>query len=142
MRILILVDDAASVQPPESTGLWKPSARRDVTTLLPLIDPQRLEIRVCPVREELGARFPFDPVALRRLVRLVRDQRIELIHAMSQNAATYAALAGRLTDIPTLYSVYAIPPTPRYATPQYFIQRLRHLVIAAGVDHAVTSSEL
>ncbi|HUP49729.1 MAG TPA: glycosyltransferase family 4 protein [Thermoanaerobaculia bacterium] len=58
----------------------------------------------------LGARNLRDLAAFRRLTRLIRDERIELIHAHLTYASTWAALVSRLTGVPMIATLHVAPP--------------------------------
>ncbi len=95
-------------------------------------DPTRLHLHVAflkriagnPYEEELrrlgiplthlAARHLRDLAALRRLLRLLRVERIDLVHAHLTYAATWGALAARLTAVPCLASLH-LPPSPESA---------------------------
>ena len=59
----------------------------------------------------LGARNLRDLGAFRRLLRLVREERIDLIHAHLTYAATWAAVCSRLAGVPSVASLHVAPPT-------------------------------
>ncbi len=58
----------------------------------------------------LGARNLRDVAAFRRLLRLIRSEKIDLIHAHLTYAATWAALASRLTQVPSVATLHVAPP--------------------------------
>lgn len=58
----------------------------------------------------LGARNLRDIRAFRRLLRYIRDNRIDLIHAHLAYAATWAALASRITGVPSVATLHVAPP--------------------------------
>jgi glycosyltransferase involved in cell wall biosynthesis len=58
----------------------------------------------------LGARNLRDLGAFRRLLRLVREERIDLIHAHLTYAAIWAAVCSRLTGVPSIASLHVAPP--------------------------------
>jgi glycosyltransferase involved in cell wall biosynthesis len=58
----------------------------------------------------LGARNLLDVRAFRRLLRFIRDHDIDLIHAHLTYAATWAALASRMTGVPSLATLHVAPP--------------------------------
>ena len=59
----------------------------------------------------LGARNLRDVSAFRRLLRFIRDNRIDLIHAHLAYAATWAALASRITGVPSVATLHVAPPS-------------------------------
>jgi glycosyltransferase involved in cell wall biosynthesis len=58
----------------------------------------------------LGARNLRDIAAFRRLIRLVREEHIDLIHAHLTYAATWAAVCSRITGVPSVSSLHVAPP--------------------------------
>ncbi|HEY2323451.1 MAG TPA: glycosyltransferase [Thermoanaerobaculia bacterium] len=58
----------------------------------------------------LGARNLRDVRAFRRLLRFIRENRIDLIHAHLAYAATWAALASRITGVPSVATLHVAPP--------------------------------
>lgn len=88
------------------------------------IDRDRYELFVCCLttiggnvnaREldvvNLGARNLRDIGAFRRLLRFIRANHIDLIHAHLGYAATWAALASRITGVPSVATLHVAPPT-------------------------------
>lgn len=61
----------------------------------------------------LRARNLRDISAFRRLVRLVREQKIDLVHAHLTYAATWAALLSRVTGVPSVASLHVAPPSAK-----------------------------
>src|ERR1043166_6437744 len=59
----------------------------------------------------LGARNLRDVRAFRRLLRFIRENRIDLIHAHLAYAATWAALASRITGVPSVATLHVAPPS-------------------------------
>ncbi|HSD25724.1 MAG TPA: glycosyltransferase, partial [Vicinamibacteria bacterium] len=62
----------------------------------------------------LHARHLRDVGALRRLVRLIREERIDLVHAHLTYAAIFGAVAARLTGTPLVATLH-LPPSPESA---------------------------
>jgi glycosyltransferase involved in cell wall biosynthesis len=58
----------------------------------------------------VGAKNLRDVRAFRKLLRFVREQRIELIHAHLTYAATWAALLSRITGVRSIASLHVAPP--------------------------------
>ena len=58
----------------------------------------------------LGARNLRDVRAFRRLLRFIRENGIDLIHAHLAYAATWAALASRITGVPSVATLHVAPP--------------------------------
>ncbi|HEX8172612.1 MAG TPA: glycosyltransferase [Thermoanaerobaculia bacterium] len=95
------------------------------------IDRARYELFVCylksiegsPIEEQLraagatvvkiGARNLRDLAAFRRLLRFVRDEKIDLIHAHLTYSAIWASLVARLTRVPALATLHVAPPAGR-----------------------------
>jgi glycosyltransferase involved in cell wall biosynthesis len=61
----------------------------------------------------LGARNLRDTAAFRRLLRFVREQRIDLVHAHLTYSAIWSALVSRLTGIPSVASLHVAPSATR-----------------------------
>ena len=58
----------------------------------------------------LGARNLRDIRAFRRLLRVIRENRIDLVHAHLAYAATWAAFASRITGVPSVATLHVAPP--------------------------------
>lgn len=58
----------------------------------------------------LGARNLRDPAAFRRLLRLLREGRFDLVHAHLAYASLWGLLAGRLTGRPVVLTLHVRPP--------------------------------
>jgi glycosyltransferase involved in cell wall biosynthesis len=92
------------------------------------IDRSRIELSICclatiegnAIEEQLrrgraplvnlGARSLRDVGAFRRLLRFVREQRIDVIHAHLTYAAIWAAVVSRITGIPSVATLHVAPP--------------------------------
>lgn len=90
-------------------------------------DPRRVDVQVCFLKRIgdnpfehalrargvrctcLEARNLRDVRAFRRLVRLVRDERIDLVHAHLTSAAIWGTLASRLTGRPCVATLHVLP---------------------------------
>lgn len=59
----------------------------------------------------LGAKNLRDVAAFRRLLAVIRNQKIDLIHAHLTYASTWAALASRLTRVPSVATLHVAPPS-------------------------------
>jgi len=57
----------------------------------------------------VGARNLRDVAAFRRLLRFIREERIDLIHAHLTYSSVWAALASRLTGVPAVASLHVAP---------------------------------
>jgi hypothetical protein len=77
-------------------------------------------------------RSPRNLVTLvRGLQKVVREERIDLIHASENSALLYAALAGRLTKTPVIWHVHS-PLQPR-ARSERLVARMLKLVLPAHI---------
>jgi len=100
------------------------------------LDPRRVRLHVAflkriagnPFEAELrsqgvplvgiGARNLRDVSALRRIVRLIREERFDLVHAHLTDAAIFGALAARLTGTPLVATLHVRPPCgPAWSRP-------------------------
>ncbi|HET8679697.1 MAG TPA: glycosyltransferase [bacterium] len=84
---------------------------------------------------DLNMRVPGDPRAFMRLVRLVRRERIDLIHAHLPMAGVWARIAARLGGVPhVVYTEHNVPQ--RYALPMRVLNRrtykMNDIVIAVS----------
>jgi glycosyltransferase involved in cell wall biosynthesis len=61
----------------------------------------------------LGARNLRDVAAFRRLLKFVRDEQIDLIHAHLTYSAVWSALVSRVTGIPSVASLHVAPSATR-----------------------------
>jgi glycosyltransferase involved in cell wall biosynthesis len=149
MRILMLLDDAVDVegevQLADEEGFVVASVRRDLVRLLPRLNRSRVQPIVYTLRggeKTLDARRWLDPVALRRLLDIVRQQDVELIHALGRRALVYAALVGRVRGLPTLASVYELPSTDAHLLAQNVVQRSYMRLMRWGINRVVVPSEI
>ena len=146
MHVLILVEDSQDLEvyghPEQIRPLDDASPRRDLALLMPEIDPARVQLKIYSVQKDLNAGRRIDTKALRTLVRLLRDEDIELVHAMGGRPAFYAALAGRLAGIPTLASLYGVPFPTKSSRVEQIWQRLVQFVLRRGIDRVVVPSDL
>jgi glycosyltransferase involved in cell wall biosynthesis len=76
------------------------------------VNAQRLEAQGVAVLD-LRARNLRDLAAFRRLLALIREQHIELIHAHLTYAAIWSAIASRLTGVPAVASLHVSPNATR-----------------------------
>lgn len=120
VRILWLLD---SLNVGGAESLVIPFARR--------LDPERFRLTVGSlstagenlVEQELrreaiacvnfGARSLRDTAAFRRLLRFVRDERIDLVHAHLTYSSIWAALLSRMTGVPSVASLHVAPSATR-----------------------------
>jgi glycosyltransferase involved in cell wall biosynthesis len=123
MRVLWLID-----------SLTLGGAEALVPTFARAVDPERVRLQVAFLkslggnpfeRELLAAGVPLthlrarhlrDVGAFRRLVRLVREQRIEVIHAHLTYAAIWGGLCARVTGVPMVATLHTAPSeAPRWS---------------------------
>jgi glycosyltransferase involved in cell wall biosynthesis len=76
------------------------------------VNAQRLRDAGVPVTD-LGARNLRDVRAFRRLLALMREERIALIHAHLTYSAIWSAIASRLTGVPAIASLHVSPDATR-----------------------------
>ena len=76
------------------------------------VNAQRLRDAGVPVTD-LGARNLRDTGAFRRLLSLIREERIELVHAHLTYSAIWSAVASRLTGVPAVASLHVSPDATR-----------------------------
>jgi glycosyltransferase involved in cell wall biosynthesis len=94
-----------------------------VTPFVHGVDRDRYDVLVCCLTTigdnvnardlnvtNLGARNLRDVRAFRRLLRFIRENQIDLIHAHLAYAATWAALASRITGVPSVATLHVAPP--------------------------------
>jgi glycosyltransferase involved in cell wall biosynthesis len=79
----------------------------------------------------LGARNLRDVRAFRRLLTVIRERRIELIHAHLIDASIWAALASRFTGVPAVITLHTAPQPERY-------RRIRERVMRFAIDRWAT----
>jgi glycosyltransferase involved in cell wall biosynthesis len=85
------------------------------------INRQQIQLRVCsmePTEHESGsavlslrAKSARDIGAFRRLVKLLRDEKIQLVHAHSINAIIWGVAAARMAKVPIVATLHAAPTT-------------------------------
>jgi glycosyltransferase involved in cell wall biosynthesis len=118
-------------------------------------DPRRVEVTSCVLRspEELGRRLNaegvplqffgshrFSPLPLARIVSLVRQKQIDVIHLTDFQADTLGRLAGKLTGKPVIvhvrthHSKYQKRPYP------WYMERINHL-LAPSTALAIANSD-
>ena len=86
----------------------------------------------------LNARSLRDVGAFRRLLRFVREQKIDVIHAHLTYAATWAAIVSRLTGIPSVATLHVAPPASGRAAIR---DRLMRFVLNRWSARVVTVSD-
>jgi glycosyltransferase involved in cell wall biosynthesis len=123
------------------------------------LDPDRLRLQVCflksiagnpfedPLRRQgipcfsLCSRNLRDAAALRRLVRLVRQERIDLIHAHLTYAAIFGALTSRITGRPCVATLHVGPSSEPFWTRAGLRERLMCLLLERSAAPVVAVSE-
>jgi glycosyltransferase involved in cell wall biosynthesis len=75
----------------------------------------------------IGARNLRDLPAFRRLLRLVREEKIDLIHAHLLYAVIWGALVSRITRVPMVATLHTAPPSAR--SKYGFLDRIMRLVV-------------
>lgn len=146
-RILLLID---------SLGMG--GAERLLATYLEHFDTARFEPRVCalqvrennPLRagiERLGipvdlvsVRHLRDPLGLPRLVRYLRRQQIDLLHAQLEFADTLGSIAAKIVGIPTVSTLHTFDDPPQRSR-AYWRLRLRWWVLRHFCDQVIAVSE-
>lgn len=112
MRLLWLID-SLNVGGAESLVVPFAARAKDITVAYLRATGENLaeqELRRRGVRTVgLGARNLRDRAAFLRLVQLVRDERIELVHAHLAYSAIWSALVSRRTGVPSVVSLHASP---------------------------------
>lgn len=78
----------------------------------------------------LGARNLRDTAAVRRLVRLLRQRRVDLVHAHLAYASIWGLLAGRLTGTPVVLTLHVRPPDD----PPWSREGLRRRLLVAAAN--------
>ncbi len=131
-------------------------AERVTAAFLPHFDRARVTPIVCTLRTrgesplvqrlgdtprfDLAARRMLDPVAFRRLLRLLRAERIDLIHAQLQDATIFAVAANKLIGVPVVVTRHLMADDARNRR-----RRIRNdverLAIRAGVARVITVSD-
>src|SRR4051812_15232081 len=145
MRVLFLID-----------SFQMGGAERITAAILPHLDRSRIEPLVCTLRTrgdsplaqklggvprfDLGAWRMLDPFAFRRLLRLLRMQQIDLIHAQLQDATVFGVAANKLTGIPVVVTRHIIGDDVRTTR-----KRMRNYVegmsVRTGVKRVITVSD-
>ena len=113
------------------SSLQTGGAERVTVTFLERLKARGLEVPCCTVsslddgplaaeldaaavrRLDVGAERLIDPLALLRFVRLVRRERIDLVHAHGQDAAVVAWLTRPLTGVPYVVTRHVVEETAR-----------------------------
>lgn len=117
---------------------------------IPLINKSKFDVTLCVLRkkdnltklfEDQGIRIhhlgrgKFDPLTLLDLIKLVKEEKINLIHAHGYGAANFGRLAGVLTGVRTI--VHAHDDDRNYPLYQKFADHL----LSGSTDKAIAISE-
>ncbi len=71
-------------------------------------------LRSCGVPVHVArSRSPFDPTLLLEMRRLVREEKVDLIHSHLPDQNFYSCVAGRLTGTPVVATYHGMTPGPR-----------------------------
>lgn len=137
IRLLWLIDSLAAG-----------GAESPVPTFAGGVNHKRMHLRVCclksiggnPIEQEvlekgipfsnLEARNLRDTSAFRRLLELIRSERIDLIYAHLTCSSIWSALASRLTGIPVLATLH-VAPSPE---PPWTRSRIREWLMCAALN--------
>lgn len=80
-------------------------------------------------------------MAVRGLLRLLKQQRPDLIHAHSAVAGVVARLAGRMAGVPVVYTVHGFGFKPEVPRLQRQVARLAEMALAPLTGHMICVSE-
>lgn len=146
-----------------TSGLQPGGGERNIVSVMPHLARSGAEVALCtltrrwdgPLAEEfsrtglrrfdLGARRLADPVALTRLVRLIRGAGVDVVHSQDQDGNILAALAGWLCRVPVVMSRHVIvepAPTRRSAVRARLVlaSMARRAAAVVAVSEAVRTS--
>ncbi len=131
-------------------------AERITVALLPHLDRKRVQPIICtittkresPLGKQLGdvPRFDLeasrllDPFAWRRLLRLIREQKIDLIHAQLQDATVFAAIMNKLAGVPVVITRHLIEDDAQNWRRRWRNQ-LEHFTVKHAVNKIITVSD-
>jgi glycosyltransferase involved in cell wall biosynthesis len=150
MRILVLVDDSSDLEfrnrPDLIPTLMEANPRRDLAYVLPALDAQRVQLHLLAIAGDdstaLSKNGRLTRTNIRRLQQIVQSEDIELIHALGPQSMLLTALVGRMTEKPTLASIYDVAEIPAYNAAQRLWRRLRQRILRWGISRVVVPSEL
>ncbi|NDJ86456.1 MAG: glycosyltransferase family 4 protein [Chloroflexi bacterium] len=133
-------------------------AERILVSVLPHFKEQGVDIRLCSLntrrdsplieqftesgipRFDLGARRMVDPAAWRRFTTMLRDEKIDIVHAQDQDTNIYAALARRRLGIPSVMTRHVMVE-PSEGIKETLRARLVLLAARYGFDRIIAVSE-
>ena len=116
---------------------------------IPRFDKSRYDVSVCSLRkrdkageylERIGIKVfylgkgKFDPFTLPSLIRIVRNERVDILHLHGYGAWTFGRLAGVLCNIPTVVHEHMVD----YNIPVY--QRMADRVLSRATTNAIAVS--
>jgi glycosyltransferase involved in cell wall biosynthesis len=145
MRVMLLID-----------SFQMGGAERITAAILPHLDRSRVAPVICtlrtrgdsPLAQKLGdiprfdlrAKRMLDPVALQRLVRYIRQQKIDLIHAQLQDSTVWAVAAQKITGVPVIVTRHLIGDDGS-TWRRRLRNQLERFVIRNGVTRVITVSD-
>lgn len=144
IRVLYLID-----------AMRMGGAERITVALLRHLDRSRITPIICtlnkkdesPLVEQLGvkrydleAKRLLDPNAFRRLIEIIRQERIDVIHAQLQDATIFAAAAKRFTRVPVVVTRHLIDDD-RKNWRRRMRNRLEQFTIHQSVEKMITVSD-
>lgn len=117
---------------------WIPAFNRDkynvTLCILRKEDPLHDHFQARGIEVRFLGKGKYDPSTLRSLIRVIREENIDLIHAQQYGSMTFGRLAKIVTGIPILVHYH---DTASYYP---FVQRLSDLVLARFTDSALAVS--
>jgi glycosyltransferase involved in cell wall biosynthesis len=123
---------------------------RNVSYILPHIDQKRFKVFLAILRDDGSLktrlkgtgikiyhlkRKKFDPLTLYDLIKIIRTEKIDLLHLYQYASSNFGRIAGRLTGIPTILHAGDL----NYDYPWY--QRIADRVLKHATDHVIAVSE-
>ena len=118
---------------------------------IPRFDKTRYNVSVCSLRkqdkagkylENIGIkvfylnRGKFDPLTLPSVIRILKDERFDILHLHGYGAWTFGRLAGVLCNIPTVVHEHMVDPN----IPVY--QRLADRILSGATTNAIAASNV
>src|SRR5690349_8302436 len=138
MHVLLLIDHPIH-----------PHAQRDLDFILHDLDPERIQVHVCSLRDgsplaqhSLAARSNLDPRAALRLHRLVKSLDIELIHVLENAPLTIAAAVIMLHQFPLLVTLYDMPDHRRDNWLRLYFFRRYWVLMRRLITRLIVHSEI
>lgn len=90
-------------------------------------------------------RFAYDPVAIAKLLRLIRGERVDVVHTHSSRDSWIAGIAGRIAKIPVVRSRHLSTPVNQSWCSTFVYRYLSDIIITSGThikDALVTKNKL